>query len=318
MRAAQVEDLVGPDGVAVRDVQLPPGRAGDVLVGVSAAGLGFVDTLMARDRYQVRPTVPFIPGLEFSGVVMQAPSGSRWRMGDNVVGHVMGGACAEQVWSAPGLLAPLPTELDHEQGAASVVNHHTALIALQRRAGLRCGERVLVHGAGGGLGSAVVQIAAALGARVTAVASTGAGRDLAHRSGAHSVLTPVDWFDVMRADGGADVIVDPVGGAVFEQSVRCLAPEGRLVTVGFASGTIPHAAANRLLLRNAAVVGAAWRELLALHPELFSQTAQQLAELVTAGLRPLIGSRYELADIRRALAAIEDREQPGKVILRIT
>jgi NADPH2:quinone reductase len=318
MRAAQVEDPIGPDGVVVRDVQLPPGQAGDVLVSVKAAGLGFVDTLMARDRYQVRLPVPFVPGLEFSGVVTHAPPSSRWRVGDSVVGHSMGGACAEQVWSTPGLLAPLSTELDHEQGAASVVNHHTALVALQRRAGLRSGERVLVHGAGGGLGSAVAQIAVALGAQVTAVAGTNAGRDLAYRAQAHRVLTPENWFDVVRADGGADVIVDPVGGAVFEQSVRCLAPEGRLITVGFACGTIPHAAANRLLLRNAAVVGAAWRELLALHPELFSQTAQQLAELVTAGLRPLVGSSYNLAEIGRALAAIEGREHPGKVILRIT
>jgi len=161
----------------------------------------------------------------------------------------------------------------------------------------------------------MIQIATVLGARVSAVASTPARRDLAARAGAEHVLTPQEWFAAVRGDGGADVIIDPVGGEVFEASVRCLAPEGRLVTVGFTSGTIPRAAANRLLLRNASVVGAAWRELLTLHPCLFADTAARLADLVRAGLRPLIGVRYPLTDGPAALAGIQTRDVVGKVVL---
>jgi NADPH2:quinone reductase len=158
-------------------------------------------------------------------------------------------------------------------------------------------------------------VAAALGARVLAVAGSAPRRELAAAAGAHTVYGPDEWFAAVRADGGADVIVDPVGGDVFEQSVRCLAPEGRLLTVGFTSGRIPAAAANRLLLRNAGVLGAAWRELVELDPALFAGTAAALAELVAAGLRPLIGATYQLADGPDALRAIESRAVAGKVVL---
>jgi NADPH2:quinone reductase len=169
----------------------------------------------------------------------------------------MPGGFAEVAWVSARLLAPLPEPLSYVEGAAIVVNHHTALVALTRRAQLRTGERVLVHGAGGGLGSALVQVATALGAEVLAVAGAPSRRDLARHAGACAVYGHDDWFDAVRATRGVDIIVDPVGGQVFEQSLRFLAPEGRLVTVGFTSGTIPQAPANRLLLRNAGVLGAA-------------------------------------------------------------
>jgi NADPH2:quinone reductase len=172
-----------------------------------------------------------------------------------------------------------------------------------------------VHGAGGGLGSAVVQIAAASGNEVLAVAGSPARRDLAGHAGATTVYDHESWFDAVRSSGGVDLIVDPVGGTVFEQSVRCLRPEGRLVTVGFASGTIPAAAANRLLLRNADVVGAAWRELLDVDTDLFTDTAETLAQLVENGLRPLVGATFDLADGATALRLIEDRAVAGKVVL---
>jgi NADPH2:quinone reductase len=150
---------------------------------------------------------------------------------------------------------------------------------------------------------------------VWAVAGSPGRRDLARRAGASTVLDPDAWFDAARAAGGVDVVVDPVGGAVFEQSLRCLAPEGRLVTVGFTSGTIPAAAANRLLLRNAGVLGAAWRELLDVDPGLFAETARRLDLLVDAGLRPLVGAVFDLADGATALRRIEERAVAGKVVL---
>ena len=316
MRALLVHELTGPAGVRVGEIDPAP-RDGSIRVAVHAAGLGFVDTLLARGRYQVRPEPPFVPGLEFAGVVEEAPPGSALAVGQAVVGHVMGGACAETVWAEPHLVAPLPAKLSYEEGAASVVNHHTAIVALERRARLRAGERLLVHGAGGGLGSATVQVAAKLGAEVRAVAGSPERRELARSAGATTVYGPDEWVDAVRADGGADVILDPVGGEVFEQSVRCLAPEGRLLTVGFTSGTIPKAAANRLLLRNAGVLGAAWRELLSVDPTLFATTAARFAVLVAGTLRPIIGATFDLADGARALAAIEDRAVAGKVVLRV-
>jgi NADPH2:quinone reductase len=229
----------------------------------------------------------------------------------------MPGGFAEVAWVPPQLLAPLPEPMSHVEGAAMVVNHHTALVALTRRAHLRAGERVLVHGAGGGLGSAMVQVATALGGEVLAVAGSPARRDLAFRAGASTVYGHDDWFDTVRATRGVDIIVDPVGGPVFEQSLRCLAPEGRMVTVGFTSGTIPTAPANRLLLRNAGVLGAAWRELLDHDHTLFARTAGQLTTLVQAGLRPLVTQQYDLAHGTTALRAIEQRAVAGKIVLTV-
>ena len=316
MRALRVHEPIGPDGVTLDDVDVPaPPDATAVRVAVHAAGLGFVDTLLARGRYQVRPPPPFVPGLEVAGAVEAAPPGSGFAPGDPVVGHVMGGGLAETAWVPADRIAPLHPALTAVEGAAALVNHQTALIALERRARLRPGERVLVHGAGGGVGSAAVQVAAALGAEVLAVAGSAERRALARRAGAATVYDHGEWFDAVRAAGGVDVVVDPVGGAVFEQSVRCLAPEGRLVTVGFTSGTIPSAAANRLLLRNAAVVGSAWRELLDTVPGLFEHVARRFDELVDGGLRPLVGATLDLADGATALRLIEERAVPGKIVL---
>jgi NADPH:quinone reductase len=316
MRALRVHDPTGPDGLRLDEIDVPPApdeRA--VRVAVHAAGVGFVDTLMVRGRYQVRPAVPFVPGLEVAGAVELAPDGSGFARGDPVVGHVMGGGFAETAWVPTTRVARLHPALTAVEGAASLVNHHTALVALERRARLQRGERVLVHGAGGGLGSAVVQVGTALGAEVWAVAGAPERAELARRAGAATVFDRDSWFDAVRAAGGVDVVVDPVGGTVFEQSLRCLAPEGRLVTVGFASGRIPAAAANRLLLRNAAAVGCAWRELLDVDPGLFAATARRFDGLVDAGLRPLLGATFDLADGATALRLIEDRAVAGKIVL---
>ena len=198
-----------------------------------------------------------------------------------------------------------------------VVNYYTALLALPRRAGLRSGERVLVHGAGGGLGSAFVQVAVALGARVIAVAGSPEGRALARTAGAQVVHDPLEWFAAIRATGGVDVIVDPVGGDVFDQSVRCPAPEGRLLTVGFASGQIPGVAVNRLLLRNSAVLGVNWAGLVHAEPGLFRATAAQLDGLIAAGMTPLPSTVYDLADAEAAFTAIENRDTAGKTVLLV-
>jgi len=296
MRALRVHELAGPDALWVDDVPIPPRPDGDpVLIEVAAAGIGFVDTLVARGRYQVRQQPPYVPGLELAGVVREAPDNTGLSVGQDVIATVPAGACAETAWAPAAFTAPLPDGLTPVQGAGIVVNYFTAVIALTRRVGLRAGERVLVHGAGGGLGSAFVQVATALGAG--------------------AVHGPDDWVAAVRDNGGADVIVDPVGGDAFDQSLRCLASEGRLLTVGFASGRIPSAPANRLLLRNASVVGFGLTEILRAEPGLFAETAVRLAELVANGLRPPPSVEYDLADGAAAFRAIEARSMAGKAVL---
>jgi NADPH2:quinone reductase len=317
MRALRVHDLTGPDGLRLDEIAVPPDREDGtrVRVAVSAAGVGFVDTLLARGLFQCPLRLPFAPGLEISGRVTHAPLGCGFVVGDPVIGYVPTGGFADVAWVRPEMLAPLPQPLSWVEAAAMVVNYHTAVLALDERARLRAGETVLVHGAGGGLGSAAVQIAVALGARVVAVAGTPERRAVAEAAGAHTMCGHDDWFDAVRAAGGVDVIIDPVGGEVFEHSVHCLAPQGRLITVGSTSGTVATAAAGRLLLSNAGVLGFSLPEMLARDHTLFARTAKQLAVLVDGGLRPLVTATYPLPDGARALREIEDQTSAGKLVL---
>jgi NADPH2:quinone reductase len=314
----RAHELTGPDALWVDEVPDPVPPGGDVVrIDVYAAGIGFVDTLVARGRYQVRQEPPYVPGMEVAGVVSLAPENSGFGIGQAVTAIVPCGGCAEIAWAQAHLTAPQTGALSFVQEAAMVVNFHTALVGLTRRAGLRPGERVLVHGAGGGLGGAFVQIAAALDATVSGVAGSDERRALAAAAGAGTVYGPDEWLGAVRDSGGADVIVDPVGGDVFDRSLRCLAPEGRLLTVGFTSGTIPSAPANCLLLRNASVVGVGLIELLRSDRGLFARTAQRLAGLVDAGLRPMPAAVHPLADAGAAFRAIEDRTVMGKAVIQV-
>ncbi len=318
MRALRAHALTGPSALSVDEVADPSAPAdGMVRIGVRAAGVGFVDTLVTRGLYQVRQEPPFIPGLEVAGLVEAAPAHSGLAVGDRVYASLPAGGCADTVWADEHLVAALPDPLDFAAGAALVVNDHTAHVALVRRAGLRPGESVLVHGAGGGLGSAAVRIGAALGARVTAVASTPDRRAAARAAGAEQVHGPDEWLDAVRGAGGADVIVDPVGGDVFDASLRALAPEGRLLTLGYVSGRIPSAPANRLLLRNSDVRGVNWLGLISAHPALFRSTAAALDGLLAAGMPVPTVVEYDFIDGARAFADLEARSVVGKAVLRL-
>jgi NADPH2:quinone reductase len=319
MRALVLGELSGPDGLALEDVPAPDGDG--ARIEVHAAGVSFADLLMTRGEYQVRPQVPFVPGLEVAGVLRSVPAGSDLRPGDRVAAFVFGGAFAEEVVADPAHVVPLPAALDFAEAAGFVVNYHTAWFALVRRAGLQPGERVLVQGAGGGLGTAVVGVAKALGASVIGVASSPAKAAMAEAAGAEVVVdTGPDWAAQVReaAAGGVDVAVDPVGGERFDDTLRCLAPGGRLVVVGFAGGGIPQVKVNRLLLRNVGVLGAAWREFLATDPGLTTEAAGALNAMVDDGrLRPLVGARYPLEDGAEALRALAERRAAGKLVLTV-
>ena len=258
MRAAVVTELNGPDGVVIRDVPNPALKRGHVLIAVEYAGISFPDVLQTRGQYQVRPELPFTPGWEISGVVHE-DSGS-FRAGDRVAAMPFTGGVAESVVVDANYVFALPDSVSFATAAAVPLNYLTAHFALVRRAKLQPGETVLVQGAAGGVGSASCNMAAALGARVIAVVSSTEKVAIAEAAGAHHVVLADGFAAEVRqlTDGrGVDVIVDPVGGERFTDSLRSLAREGRLLVVGFASGQIPVVKTNRLLLTNTTVMGAA-------------------------------------------------------------
>ena len=312
MRALLVHDLIGPDGVAVADVPDPEPGGDQLLVDVRAGGVSFVDLVLSRGLYQLRPDPPFTLGLQLAGTT---PDGGR-------VAAVSFGAFAERV-AVPAFAAlPLPDEASFEEGAALVMNYQTAHFALKRRGRLRAGETALVHGAGGGAGSAAVQVAKALGARVIAVASDERKREAARQAGADETVDAGEgWRERVKGlteRAGVDLVFDPVGGERMTESLRCLAPEGRLLVVGFAAGEIPDFAANRVLLRNVDVVGVNWGGLAMARPEIVAEAAEDLMRWHAAGLvAPVIGGRYALEDGADALRALEARRAVGNLVLML-
>ncbi len=252
MRAMRLPALDGP--AALELVEIPrPARPDDVIVEVHAAGVAFADVLITRGQYQVKPPLPFVPGSDIAGVVVSAPASSPFRPGDRVAGISKTGAWAEYAAAAPTLF-PIPEGMPFDSGTAMTVNYQTSYFGLINRGQLRAGETVLVHGAAGGVGSAAVQIARAAGATVIAVVRGDDKAAAARDSGAdHTVESESEWLKEVRAltgGRGVDVVYDPVGGDRFTDSVRSMAPGGRLLVVGFAGGAIPTVKVNRLLLNN--------------------------------------------------------------------
>ena len=316
MRALQVSALDGPDAVVLAEVPEPvPGDG--VVIDVHAAGVAFPDLLQTRGLYQRRPELPYVPGMEAAGTVRAAPAGSGLRPGDRVAACTWQGAFAEVTVAPAHLTFALPDALDFAEGAALVLNTHTAAFALVTRGRLQAGETVLVHGAAGGVGTATLQVARGLGARTIAVVSSDEKADVARRAGADDVVrSDGAWLDAVR--GGVDLVVDPVGGDRFTDSLRSLNLDGRLVVVGFTAGGIPEVKVNRLLLNNLDVVGAGWGAYITKRPEVIAKTAQALDALIESGhIRPIVGARYPLEDAAEALRLIEGRGALGKVVLDV-
>jgi NADPH2:quinone reductase len=320
MRAAQVTGLDGPSAVHVVEID-EPRAGGRVLIDVHAAGVSFPDVLQTRGLYQIKPDPPFVPGLEVAGVVRAAPDGADVRSGDRVAAFPGVGGFAEVVAVDENLVFPLPGAMSFTVGAALPLNYLTVHFALVRRGQLRAGETVLVHGAAGGVGSAAVQLAAALGARVIAVTSTRDKAKVATAAGAHeTVLADGFLAGVKQLTGGdgVDMVVDPVGGERLTDSLRSLRPEGRLLVVGFTGGEIPTVRVNRLLLNNISAVGVGSGEFWRRHPEYPRAQWTELLPLLRDGrIAPLIGSRYPLSDAAAALAEIDERRATGKVVLAV-
>ena len=323
MHALVLEATSGPDGLRYAEVDAPSADGGLVLIDVHAAGVGFVDLLLTRGEYQIRPELPFVPGIEAAGVVRSAPPDAGVVPGDRVAAATAFGAFAEVAAVPPFLAFPIPDEMDFVTGAALVVNYQTAHLALVRRGRLKAGEAVLVHGAGGGVGIASIQVARALGAgRIIAVASSRAKRDAALDAGADEAVDATgDWVDAVRdlTDGrGANVVVDPVGGDRFDASLKCMATEGRLLVIGFADGRIPQLPVNRLLLRHLDVVGVNWGGMLPLDQTFVRAAAADLFRWFEEGtIAPIVGKSYPLAQGAQALRDLAARSVVGKPVLTV-
>jgi NADPH2:quinone reductase len=318
MRAVQVVRLDGPAAVEVRDVPEPTRAPQQVLVDVAAVGVNFPDVLQTKGLYQHRPELPYTMGAELAGTVREAPDGSPLAPGDRVAAFTSTGAFAEVAAVEADHVLPLPDNVSFEAGAGLPMNYLTAHFALLVRGHLQAGQAVLVHGAAGGVGTACVQLAAALGATVIAVVSTDAKAEVARAAGAaHAV--PVDGFrDAVKELGGVDLVVDPVGGDRFTDSLRCLRPLGRLLVIGFTAGEIPTVKVNRLLLNNIDAVGVGWGAYALGRP---GYAAGQWDELVphlrSGALDPPIGARFPLEKAAEALVQIDERRVLGKIVLTV-
>ncbi len=319
MRAIVVSSLTGPSAMEVREVP-EPDATGMVLIDVKASGVCFPDLLVSYGKYQIRPEPPFVLGSEIAGVVVSAPEGSGLVPGARVIAPMpFLGGYAQRAAVPKELVLPLPDELSFEEGASLLVNYQTMEFALSRRAGLVAGEMVVVLGAAGGIGTAAIQLAKAHGARVIAVVRRSGADEFLRGLGADEVVRLAPGWDAeVRERAGAagvQVVVDPVGGDAFDSAVRVLAPEGRLIVIGFAGGAIPSVSINRVLFRNISIVGAAWGEFLRSNPAVLRETHEALTRLVHDGLRPLVQARYPLEQAAQALSDLEAGDVLGKAVL---
>lgn len=290
---------------------------------VHAASLNFPDLLMTRGLYQYRPPLPFVPGMDISGEVVEAPPGSGLSPGDSVVGAVREGGLADYVLVERAMARPKPAALDHAHAAAFGAAYLTAHVGLVRRGALRPGQWLLVHGASGGVGLAAVDLGRALGARV--IAASGSEEKLAviareYAPDATLVSRP-GFREAVKAltGGGADLIYDPVGGDVFDESTRCVAFGGRLLVVGFASGRIPSIAANIALIKGFSLVGVRAGEFTRRFPEAGRESLDAVWSLAAEGrLRPRVHATLPIARWRDAFEAMDQRRLVGKMVLRLT
>jgi len=322
MRAIQIPRLDGPLAAELVDVDEP--EAGDgVLIDVHAAGVAFPDALQTRGLYQHRPELPYVPGAELAGVVRSAPAGAHVAAGDRVAALTMlTGAMAEVVAVPADQVFKLPDAVSFEAGAGLLFNDLTVHCALRTRGRLVAGESVLVHGAAGGIGTSTLRLATAWGAsRTIAVVSTADKGDVARAAGATDVVLADGFRDAVKeltGGRGVDVVVDPVGGDRFTDSLRSLAAGGRLLVIGFTGGDIPTVKVNRLLLNNVDAVGVGWGAWAMTHPGYLGEQWAELEPLLASGAvtapTPVV---YPLERAADAIASLEDRSARGKVVVTL-
>jgi NADPH2:quinone reductase len=324
MKAIVCHAFAPVDCLRFEEVQTRALRAGEVRVGVRAAGVNFPDSLKAEGQHQIKPPLPWIPGSETGGVVLEVAAGvTRHKVGDRVMGvsGADGGGFAQEIVLPQERAFALPASMSFAQAAAVPVVYGTSLYALKQRARMQPGESLLVLGAAGGVGLATVQLGKAMGARVIAAASTPAKRELALRHGADHAIdyTVPDWREQVKAltaGKGVDVVYDPVGGDAFDEAVRAVGWMGRYLVIGFTAGRIPTLKVNMPLVKGYDLVGVrydVWRD--GWWNEARANLEQVLAWCDEGRLQPLVSARYPLASAVEAMRSITSRQVTGKVVL---
>jgi NADPH2:quinone reductase len=324
VRAAVCRSLGPPEVVAVEEVPPPSLGPGQVRVRIAAAAVNFADVLLVAGTYQVPAATPFVPGSELAGtVVAVAADVPHLVPGDRVTGTTLTGAFAEEISMAADAVGPTPVGMSDVEAAAGGVAHRTAHHVLRSVADVQPHDELVVLGAGGGVGLAAVQLGVALGASVTAVASSREKLDVAAAHGARHLVRPGEQGlrEALREllPAGADVVVDPVGGPLAEPALRSLAWGGRFVTVGYASGEIPRIPLNLVLLKGVEVHGFQFADFVRHRPADAARNDAELRRLFEAGtIRPHIGATYSLDDVVAALRHVADRRAIGKVVLDLS
>jgi NADPH:quinone reductase len=324
MRAWQVQQLGEPrDALRLAEIPDPEPAPGQVLVRVLGAAANFPDVLMCRGSYQVRPPLPFTAGVELCGEVVTVGSGvTGIAVGDRVIGSPVlpSGAFAELALMNAATVLPAPEGLDDAEAAAFFITYQTGWFGLHRRARLAAGETLLVQAAAGGVGSGAIQLGKAAGARVIGVVGGERKAEAARALGADVVVDRLsqDFVQVVKevTNGrGADVVYDSVGGEAYTRSTKCIAFEGRILVVGFASGQIPSAALNHALIKNYSIVGLHWGLYQTKEPQAIGECHRQLTKLVADGaIRPLVGERLGLDDVPTALDKLAHGDTIGRIV----
>ena len=322
MQAQIIREFGGPEKMVFEDVPAPILGPGQILIKVHAAGVNFADILMCQGHYQDTPNLPFTPGLEISGLVLELGLGADGvSPGDKVMAKLVSGGFSETAVVDASACWLAPQSLTMAQIAAFPIAYGTSHIALTHRAKLKKGDVLMVHGAAGGVGLSAVEIGKAMGATVIATAGSAEKLALTQEYGADFVInyTTENIRDkVKEMTGGVDVVFDPVGGDVFKQSLRCMKPEGRIVIVGFAAGDIPQIPANHLLVKNVDILGFYWGGYAKFMPDIYRESFKELSLMIERGqLRPHISHEFPLADAPKALDLLASRKSTGKVVIKV-
>jgi len=322
MKAILCSQYCQPDDLVLADVPDPVAEPAQAVIAIKSAALNFFDILMIQGKYQIKPPFPFTPGAEAAGMVDALGAGvTGLAVGDGVLAMTPGGGLAEYSIAPAARTFRIPEGMDFAEAAAMPIVYHTSYFALTHRAAIRSGEWLLVHAGASGVGMSAIQIGKALGARIIATAGNRAKLDFSLQQGAEHVIDygQASWVDRVKeitAGRGADVIYDPVGGDIFDLSTKCIAPEGRLLVVGFAGGRIPSIQANRILLKDISIVGVHWGAYVKEHPEYPAQAQEALEAICEAGqIRPVVGKRYRLDEAPAGLRDLAERKVIGKAVL---
>lgn len=322
MRAVLCKELGPPESLVVEEVPTPTLKPGQVLVQVGACGVNFPDTLIIQGKYQHKPELPFSPGGEVAGEVVElADDVTNVKKGDRVIALCGHGGFAEQIAIDASRLVPIPDEMDYITASAFLLTYGTSYHALKQRANIQPGETLLVLGAAGGVGLAAVQLGKAMGAKVIAAASTAEKLELAKSNGADELINYVEEdfrgrLKEITGGKGVDVVYDPVGGDLFEPAVRSTGWNGRILVVGFAGGYIPKLPVNLTLLKGSSVVGVFWGEFTRRQPADSAQNNKELMEMFLQGkIKPHISQTFPLERAADALNVLQNRQAKGKLVI---